>query len=703
MKTMKVSDSTQRMNRQLATLRICASLLLIAALALSFVAPRGTRAQDARESLGPKDAPADAKWKKGPHPLMRLMVERNSSLRATLRGKHPRVYVTDEELEALRRRARTTHREVWQRVLLNLRALKNAPPPAPAQARRAQNEVGIGIAEAALAYAIERDPKYLAAARRYMDAAVSYDIWGYAYNKPNVDLAAGHLLYGMGWGYDLLYHDLTEQERARYRDKIAKQARLLAEYYKPRPGRTYSYSQNHVFIPMAGLGVAAYALYDEVADAPEWARLARAIYDRVLDTYSADGYYYEGFEYWIFSTPWLVHYLDAHAHATGEDLYDRAGFREMHKYVAHSMLPSGAYVFDFGDIFEGPLTRAGRGDEYRRAHPGGRFHTNYNLLYRMASRFRSGEAQGVAEWLKSFDQVNAEDYWSLIWHDPAVKAVPIERQPRAHHFEDHGVVYWRSDWTPQATAFAFKCGPPEGHQTLARLNNFPDWHLSSGHAHPDANSFIIYARGQYLTGDSGYAGVPLTAHHNSLLVDGRGQAREGAGHDAFDDFPYEQLNRIRIVEARLGARSVVVRGDAAAAYDTSLGLTRFERRFEFDGQSVFTITDELQSATPRAFTTLVHADNTIAEEGAGHFSIDASGARLNLRIESPAGASARVEENVLTAPGPPGSVDKGERQVRGQRLAISTAKPETSARFRVRLEVATPKVKTSRAKSTSQP
>lgn len=517
-----------------------------------------------------------------------------------------------------------------------------------------------------------------------MEAAVTYDVWGYTYNKPNVDLAAGHLLYGLGWGYDLLYHDLTEQERAKYRDKLARHARLLADYYKPRPGRTYSYSQNHVSIPMAGLGVAAYALYDEVDDAPEWARLARAVYERVLDTYSADGYYYEGFEYWVFSTPWLVHYLDAHAHATGEDLYDRPGFRQMHAYVAHSTLPSGQYVFDFGDIFEGPLTRAGKGEEYKRTHPGGRFHTNYNLLYRMASRFRSGEAQGVAEWLKSFEQVNAEDFWSLVWYDPEVKAVPIQKQNRWHHFEDHGVVYWRGAWTKEATAFAFKCGPPEGHATLARLKEFPDWHLSSGHAHPDANSFIIYAGGKYLTGDSGYAGVPLTAHHNSLLVDGRGQAKEGQGHDAFDGVPYERLDRIRVVEARLAAGSVVIRGDASAAYDDSLGLTRFERRFEFDGR-VFTVTDELQSTTPRTYTVLVHSDDTVKQEGAGRFSIDASGMKFNIFVESPTGARAVVEDNVLTAPGPPGSVDKGERQVRGQRLAVSTSAPQTSARFRLRL------------------
>jgi Domain of unknown function (DUF4962) len=154
------------------------------------------------------------------------------------------------------------------------------------------------------------------------------------------------------------------------------------DYYKPKPGRTFAYSQNHVFIPIAGLGVAAYALYGEIPEASDWAKLARAIYDRVLATYSSDGYYYEGFEYWIFSTPWLVHYLDALSLAAGEDLYDRTGFREMHKYIAHSMLPSGQYVFDFGDIFEGPLTRAGKGQEYKRTHPFGRFHTNSPLSLR---------------------------------------------------------------------------------------------------------------------------------------------------------------------------------------------------------------------------------------------------------------------------------------------------------------------------------
>jgi hypothetical protein len=654
-------------------------LLLAALLALS-----SAFAQDAREALGPKDKPAKANE---PHPLTGSMAKLNSSLRPELRGKHPRVYVTDDGLKQLRERSRTTHRDLWRRALEQVRASKKDPPPAPAQERRAQNEVGIGIAEAALAYKIEGDRKYLDAAKKYLEAAVSYDVWGYVYNKPNVDLAAGHLLYGMGWGYDLLYHDLTEAERARYRDKLTRHARLLAHHYQPKPGRTYSYSQNHVFIPMAGLGVAAYALYDEVADAPEWAKLARAIYDRTLATYSPDGYYYEGFEYWIFSTPWLVHYLDAHAHATGEDLFDRPGFRQMHLYVAHSMLPGGKYVFDFGDIYEGPITRAGKGDEYKRANPGGRFHTNYNILYRLAARFRSPEAQGVAAWLEALDQYNAENYWSLLWYDATVPVVSVNRQQPWHYFADHEVVFWRSDWSANATAFAFKCGPPEGHHTNEKLKAFPDWHLSAGHAHPDANSFIIYARGKYLTGDTGYAGLPMTAQHNTVLIDGRGQAREGKGHDVFDDVPYERLNRVRIAEVKLDSNFVYVRGDAASAYEPELGVLRFDRHFLFTAPDGFAIWDDLAAKEPRTFTSLLHADEQVEALGKNSYIIKNHNARLRATVAAPEDAQIGIEPNVVTAAGRPGSVDKGEKQERGLRLAISTGAPATSARLVMLLKI----------------
>lgn len=641
-------------------------------------------AQDAQELNAERSA---SQKLKGEHPLVGLARSKPSSLRKELEGVHPRVFLTQAELDALKDKTKT-QKQLWQTALSRVRAMSVEPPPPPAEARRVQNEVGIGIAEAALVYKITGDKKYLNAAKKYMDAAVSYDVWGYSYNKPNVDLAAGHLLYGMGWGYDLLYNDLTDSEREKYRGKLIKQARLLYDFFKPKSGKTYAYSQNHTFIPISGLAVTAYALMGETDEAKDWASVSRAIFDRVLATYTQDGYFYESMEYWIFSTPWLVHYMDAHMHSTGENLYETTpGFRSAHKYVAHSTLPGGEFNFDFGDIYAGPVTRARKGDDYARERINGNFRTNYNILYNLASRYGDGEAQGVADWLRAKGQVNAEEFWTFIWYNPSIKTVPISDQPASHYFEDHGVVFWRDSWNDNATAFAFKAGPPEGHATTENVKRFPDWRLSSGHAHPDAGSFIIWSNGKYLTGDSGYAGIPLTEHHNTLVFDGKGQAKEGKGHDVFADVSYDRLDGIRLTSVKLDAKKVSITADLAAAYEPEVGVRRFVRQFEFAAPNVFTIRDDVETERPQTITAFLHADNSITKNSDAAFIFEPNGTSLFVEVLEPNDFETTIEKNILTAPGRPGSVDKGEREERGVRLAVSTRAKVNTLKMEVRLTV----------------
>jgi hypothetical protein len=624
---------------------------------------------------------------KGEHPLIAIARSKPSSLRKELVGVHPRVYMTQADIEALKEKSKT-QKELWQVVVSRVRALTVEPPPAPAQERRVQNEVGIGIAEAAFVYKITGDKKYLDAAKKYIEAAISYDTWGYTYNKPNVDLAAGHLLYGMGWGYDLLYNDLTESERARYREKLVKQARLLYDFFKPKSGKTYAYSQNHTFIPISGLAVTAYALMDEVPEAKEWAATSRAIFDRVLATYSEDGYFYESMEYWIFSTPWLVHYMDAHLKATGENLYETTpGLKLAHKYVSHITLPGAEFNFDFGDIYAGPVTRARKGADYERERLNGKFRTNYNILYNLASRYTNGEAQGVADWVKSRGQVNAEEFWTFIWYNPAIKSVPITEQPTAHYFKDHEVVFWRDSWNDDATAFAFKAGPPEGHSATSKVKAFPDWRLSSGHAHPDAGGFIIWSKGRYLTGDSGYAGVPLTEHHNTVVFDGKGQGKEGNGHDAFADVSYDRMDRIRLADVKFDSSKLTITADLAPAYEPEIGVETFVRKFTFTAPGEFLIEDDIRTSKPVKITSYFHSDTAIAER-VERFEFELGKPSLYVEILEPKKLDTVVEKNILTAPGRPGSVDKGEREERGVRLAISTPEKTTEAKFKIRLRIA---------------
>jgi hypothetical protein len=227
------------------------------------------------------------------------------------------------------------------------------------------------------------------------------------------------------------------------------------------------------------------------------------------------------------------------------------------------------------------------------------------------------------------------------------------------------------------------------------LKQFPDWRLSSGHAHPDANSFILFARGQYLTGDSGYAGVPLTEHHNTLLIDGKGQGSEGDGHDAFAAVSYDVLNRIHISDVKVERNQVIVRGDATAAYGSELGLKKFVREFVYNVGSGFTVTDEVEMTKPALTTLLLHADSDIQKGQGNQFRIRAGGVKLLIdptiaELNDPQASKqiqSKIETNTVTAPGPPGAVDKGERQERGVKLLLSPAAPTTRARFVTRLKV----------------
>jgi hypothetical protein len=611
-------------------------------------------------------------------PPFEELLRRPARLRPELQGKHPRVFFTAESLELLRARARTTHRELWRETSRRVRGVEEEPLPAGHAAldrAPAQYNAAYTLAELTFAYVVERDPRHLAAAKKWLKAVVSWEPWGYTYRTPNVDLPPAHLLYAVGFAYDSLYEQLDAGEREAVRRKLARQARLMYEYHKYKPRKRYAYSQNHSFIPMAGLAVAAFALMGEEPEAEEWARLARAVYDRVLLTFGTDGYYYEGFHYAAFSLHWVTRYLDALEHATGEDLYPRmrASFLPLKYYFAHSVMPDGVNVFDFGDT--------GKGAAERNAEKRERLNTGYEVLYRLAAKYRDAETQGVADWLRRDLRTQTwERHWAFFAFDPSVRAAPVASLPTSHHFQDHGTVFWRSGWDPAATAFAFRCGPPEGHHVTALLPRLPDWRLSTGHAHPDAGSFIIYANGRYLTGDTGYTGVKLTSDHNTVLVDGRGQANDGR-HEVFKEVPYERLDRVRLAEVSATREYFYARGEAAAGYYPELGLKKFDRHFLHVAPDYFVVWDELAAEEPRQFSWLLNAEREIEKVGGRRFVLRSGDAALVVERLWPEKASGAVEPQMVTTQGRPGSVEKGEQEQRGFQLVESTEGKSREAEF----------------------
>jgi hypothetical protein len=127
-------------------------------------------------------------------------------------------------------------------------------------------------------------------------------------------------------------------------------------------------------------------------------------------------------------------------------------------------------------------------------------------------------------------------------------------------------------------------------------------------------------------------------------------------------------------------------GDGAAAYAATLGLTQFTRHLHYAAGKL-TIEDAVASTMPHTFTEMLHSDTTIQQDSVGHYSITAHGpgtaAAATMRIfpSAPPAATMKIEPNVVMGPGPPGAVDKGTPETRGERLAVSTPSATTATKF----------------------
>jgi hypothetical protein len=615
------------------------------------------------------------------------LLQKPIAIRPELNKIHPRLFFSKEDLPKMRERAKNADRELWQAVLSDLQTLKrDAPDPKDEDLYKSglderkkgaisQYEMAFQIAQTSYSFAIEQDEKYLNAAKKWTLAACAMPIWGYTYNKPNVDLPPAHLLYAVAFSYDVLFDRLTNGEKEIIRNKLVKQGGLMYDYFKYKDKKKYTYSQNHTWIPMAGLAIAAYALMDEVPEAKSWAQLSRAVYDRTMLTFGTDGYFYESFHYFGFAFRWMIRYFDAHKQVTGENLYEpmRSKFERMKLFAMHSILPDRENVFDFADVGDGSLNRNGTSKREK-------LYGEYDILYRFAGIYKDAQAQTVADFIRKETKFGTrEPMWAFVNHDEKLKPAPISEIPTQVYFDDNDTVFWRSDWTENATAFAFRCAPPEGHHAARLAARISDWRENTGHAHPDANSFIIFAKGKYLTGDTGYLGIKNTDDHNTILINNRGQAKDGV-YEMFKEVSNEKLDKIRIAEISGNKDFFYARGEASSGYYDDLNLKKFERNFLYVAPDYFVVWDELETEKPGDFTFLLNADREIKLNGNV---ADLINGTATLRIVNVLAnqTNSKIAPQMIQARGLPGSVDKGDAEQRGVQLQTVSKDKQTKFEF----------------------
>jgi len=279
-----------------------------------------------------------------------------------------------------------------------------------------------------------------------------------------------HLFVRMGWGYDLLYHDLSEAERARTGEKLPTGAVCLTTTNRSQGAAIRTARTTSLFRCRAGRG--GLRAVDEVADAAEWARLARAIYERVLATYSQDGYYTRALNTGFLDAGLVITWKRTRTQRVR--ICFSAGFKQMHLYVAHSLLPGGKYVFDLATSTRGRLRARGKAMNTSVPIRAGAFIRTTTCFTGWPRASAAPKRRVLPAWLCEPKSLQRRRVLVAVLVRRDADSQPSAQQPRGITSRITRLFSGRSDWTDKATAFAFKCGPPEGSFTpAAQLKAFP--------------------------------------------------------------------------------------------------------------------------------------------------------------------------------------------------------------------------------------
>lgn len=516
-----------------------------------------------------------------------------------LKGTHPRIFFDAAGLTALRAKAKLPElRPMLGDLLARADTIAQEVPPAGPPFAIDPRSLGDRLPTISLAYLMTGDQKYLEAARKWIKAIV-----GYRSFTDDYDLGAGHACFGMALAYDWLYNQLTPEERELLEKKMLRHGRMLLKTADPMHTLTgwpwgWSYFQNHFFINYTGISTVAMALYDVNPDEMQgWLDQTRSMLQVTHDHFATDGYYPEGVSYADYGTPWLLYYFDALRGFSGEDLFDMPYLKKAGEYFCTQIMPNWRDVANFADCAPQMFGR------YSSA-----------MLIKLARENRDGRLLTLLDRVEenkrlAYGRRKYSDPFCLIWADPSMKAQPLETLPLATIYADAGVAVFRTSWKEDAAVVAFRCGAPSGHHIATEWTMFPNAHPSSGHNHPDANSFIFWADGRWQIGLPGEYTAEKEAHNeNTWLVGGKGQ--RGGGKWFEDGTSYMgRASQPRLIRAVNTKEASYIVGEAAPAYDDHSGLKKFERRLLFvkSPNPYIVVYDHLESETPQTFAAYFHA------------------------------------------------------------------------------------------------
>ncbi len=194
------------------------------------------------------------------------------------------------------------------------------------------------------AYQMTREEKYLKRAEEEITTVCRFSDW-----NPSHFLDVGEMTMSVAIGYDWLYDDLTEETR-----RIAREA-IVEKGIKPSYNKDYNWfvkgTNNWNQVCHAGMvfGALAIAEFHPELSADVIQRAIEFV-PNSMQFYAPDGAYPEGYMYWDYGTTFNVLLIDAIEKAFGDDfgLSRQEGFLETAAYL-QNMIGPGMMVHNWGD------------------------------------------------------------------------------------------------------------------------------------------------------------------------------------------------------------------------------------------------------------------------------------------------------------------------------------------------------------------
>ncbi|MFW5870026.1 MAG: heparinase II/III domain-containing protein [Candidatus Sumerlaeota bacterium] len=427
-------------------------------------------------------------------------------------NRHPRLFVTSEELPALREKLQTQpFKQKWGAFLEFAEECLERKPANNGSSLLYSRE-GLGLAgTTAFAYLISRDRRYGERAKKELEAMLSAESWRNAdewrFNR-GADLVTGERCLAAALVYDWCYDLFTDAERREYAEGIV---RLGIDPYLESLEKgdwwVRSPVSNWCGVANGGCGVAALALAPHSeraaeAEALAWEHTPQFLRDAVLK----DGGGHEGVMYWRYGVSYALRYLTAAARLRGDDkgLYDILNDRMAGYWDVYLHAPDGKYA-NFNDMMEFTFR------SYYKAkfvNPSG------GASAALAALFESLAPGGDPLLLWAADNggtvfmFEGGEPFTFLWRRQMPPAGPKPELQDSVLFRGVGHALMRSP----SLWFIMNGGVT----------------TRGGHYNHDLGSFMLVAGEERFVSDPGY-GFRATGDHSTVVFDGKSQPRGASG------------------------------------------------------------------------------------------------------------------------------------------------------------------------------